>query len=465
MPVINILGPENRGVDSSGEPLKLGPQQIYSAVNCALRNGVVGSRPGFHYQPLGITGCFQGAAGYAPAFGISAESFAARSLSLVTCVGGVLRRNAVDPGGAVACNPEVIKAQDFGRGPVYLFQAENWLIAQSPGRNTHWWGGTGDATASPGMEPESLWTDPDVQVTRICPEKPEANIPDCDQFDCDPNACTLVIVEKRVLTGTTGFFRVTNSGFAEAHITAMASTPPGAVFTPPVLDIPAGTTRRVDVNVSGVVNLSTTGVTVSVDSSCGVGTLDFFIPPATPPPTCSTVVSDILALSNTTAQVSIQNNGSNPIENIFLTAADASSWLVTPSSMPLAPGAIGVFGIDGLGASLGGRQFVVSSNCAPTTGGTIPVHPDDPPDVCAFEVFVWPGDFSGDFKVTNLSTIPIEVSGIGASGDIVISHPLPETMMGPGDYLYVHYVSPSGTAMGQTITLVNSCEDDYEFDV
>jgi len=443
MPVITILGPQNQGVDMSGEPLALGPQQIRSAVNCAVRKGVIGNRPSFTYHKLGIKGCFQGATGYAPAYGISAASFAGRSASLVICAGGKLYRSTLD------CAPQLIPAQDFGKGSVHLFQAENWLIAQSPGRNTHWWDGKGPATPSPGMEPESQWTDPDVPVTRVCPVMPEADIPDCDKFPCDGGECTVVIENITLTDAAHGSFTVTNSGTQDVVVSAFDPQMSYGflTFDPPNFTVLAGTSLGVQFVASPGVDLGVTQITVNMPNTCGNAT--FVIGGTTPPGECELEITSVAGLSNTTAQVVIQNTGSSDISTINIASTDSLAWAFDP----LPPYALGVgqslaIGVDGLGTSLGNRQFSITSNCAATVSGVIPVTTD--PVECALTIVsaTLSSATSGSITIENTGSDPVhDIHVVAHNGDWTGTPDM--FSLDPGDTQVVTFSSMSDVRLTQ----------------
>jgi len=458
MAVIQILGPLNRGVDMTGEPLALGAQKIRSAVNCALRNGVIGSRPRFVYHPLGFSGCFQGATGYAPAFGLSAQSFAPRSASIVTCTGGVLRRSAAQPGGRVSCMPEVIEAQDFGRNAVHLYQAENFLIAQSSGRNTHWWDGLGPATASPGMEPEAQWTDPSVPVTRICPALPVANLPECDKFPCDGGECSIAIENLLVTGSSTASFTITNTGTVNVTIPGFEPQLSAGqlIFDPPNMTLLAGTSQGVQVLATGL-DLGVTQVTVNVPNSCG--NLQFYVGGTSPVGECILGLVSVTGLTNTTAQVVIQNAGDTDIPAVNIVSNDSHAWLFTPSpTYALAAGATLEVLIDGLGSSLGNEQFTVSSNCGASVGATIPVTSD--PVECELAVTGQTMIFDDHGTITIKNVGPSTVEGITIipnNGNPWVFDPEMPAILDPGEEVTFDVTCPGFDMRINGYVIVSDC--------
>jgi len=146
----NPLG--TAGVDMCQNPLALGAKKLAFACNLAFDEGVIRTRPGFRYHRLGASGVMQGAVHYSPSKGLSAMTFAPELSALVVVVGGnILIADATD--GRVSCLQRMCGTANFhGRGAVWLYQAENYLIAQNPQANTFFWDGTGCWQQSPGMK-------------------------------------------------------------------------------------------------------------------------------------------------------------------------------------------------------------------------------------------------------------------------------------------------------------------------
>lgn len=154
-------------------PLFLAGKKLHSAVNLAFEEGTVRTRPGIIYGPVVASGCFQGIGEYRPARGISSRAFGESGCSLLVVVDGTIYRDGCPTGPAVfACT-----------GPVFIYQAESYLIFQSPQSKTYWWNGT-ELVASPGMN-ESDWNDPTPQRTVIESETPVASIPACENITGD----------------------------------------------------------------------------------------------------------------------------------------------------------------------------------------------------------------------------------------------------------------------------------------
>jgi hypothetical protein len=128
-------------------------------VNLSTEDGVLRTRPGFHYHSLGIAGQFQGMSLFCPSLGLSVESFGHNGAQLATAVSGGIYLNGVTAN-SVGCNPMKLpgteETNDCGpedpkcRGDINLFQAENYLIVQNRQGSTYWWDGT-TLTPSPGM--------------------------------------------------------------------------------------------------------------------------------------------------------------------------------------------------------------------------------------------------------------------------------------------------------------------------
>lgn len=175
MPKITLFNAETVGVDMKTNPLFLGGKKLHSAVNLAFDEGTVKIRPGIIYDSAIASGCFQGAGEYRPARGISSRAFGNSGCSLFVVVDGALYRDGC-PTGFIpfACS-----------GPVFVYQAETYLIFQSPQTKTYWWNGT-TLIESPGMN-ESDWNDPATQRTVLEHTTPVANIPACENIDGDEN--------------------------------------------------------------------------------------------------------------------------------------------------------------------------------------------------------------------------------------------------------------------------------------
>ena len=150
-------------------PLLLGNKKLHSATNLIFDEGVIRTRPGFRYESLGASGQFQGACEYRPQEGISSESFSDIEAGTAVVADGALW---------FRCNQLSQRIFD-GAGSVHLYQAENYLVVQSPQTDTFWWDGYGDLVRSPGMQ-EQDWNDPEVPVQELEVVVPVADIPDCD---------------------------------------------------------------------------------------------------------------------------------------------------------------------------------------------------------------------------------------------------------------------------------------------
>lgn len=170
MPKITIFNAETVGVDMKTNPLFLSGKKLHSAVNLAFDEGTVRTRPGFAYRDTIASGCFQGAGEYRPARGISSRAFGESGCSLFVVVDGALYRDGCPTGFTpFSC-----------AGAVHVFQAEPYLIFQSPNTKTYWWDGT-TLVESKGMN-ESDWSDPATQQTILEHTTPVANIPVCEDI-------------------------------------------------------------------------------------------------------------------------------------------------------------------------------------------------------------------------------------------------------------------------------------------
>lgn len=156
MPTVNLITAETQGVDMQVNPLFLGREKVHSATNMTFEEGRLRTRPGFRYLPLELRGQFQGATLYSPSKGISFRPFAENVSALVTIVSGEAHVNDTTTG-CLSCEPKTICGTERFRcaGDVHLFQAENYLILQSPATNTYWWEGIGCAEESPGIAGET----------------------------------------------------------------------------------------------------------------------------------------------------------------------------------------------------------------------------------------------------------------------------------------------------------------------
>lgn len=137
---INLLQSGMQGVDLKSNPLSIGEKKkLRFAQNMVFEEGVLKSRPGIRYEDLCASGQFQGAADFQPTRGISYQPFGeGEGIALVV-------------NGSLYLNGEKLSGNIFKeKGPVNLFQAENYLIIQNTETSTYWWDG-GTLTESPGM--------------------------------------------------------------------------------------------------------------------------------------------------------------------------------------------------------------------------------------------------------------------------------------------------------------------------
>lgn len=153
VPRPSLTNPGVSGVDMLADPLTLGGK-LHAAVNLRFEEGALRTRPGFVYHRLNVSGQFQGSLHYSPSKGLSSRPFAAKNTALVVAVGGRLVMFDATTGW-LSCAPTVLPGSySFcDRGPVHLFQAENWMIVQNRSSNTLYWEGYGPLMESPGMGP------------------------------------------------------------------------------------------------------------------------------------------------------------------------------------------------------------------------------------------------------------------------------------------------------------------------
>jgi hypothetical protein len=197
MPRVNLVTVGTQGVDLRVNPLFVTNSRLRSAINLAFEEGVIRTRPGVFYESTGVRGKLKGVAEYRPAQGLSSQSFAADTHALVFVVDNTVYRK---PTGQLAC--EIHGNVDFDKSKqVWIFQAENYLILQSPESSTFWYDGV-ELTRSPGMI-ETDWYDTEAPWDEVHVRRPVSEHPDCGENPCvdDPNTCPATIVVINVLTG------------------------------------------------------------------------------------------------------------------------------------------------------------------------------------------------------------------------------------------------------------------------
>ena len=149
MAKVTLLQTGMSGVDMKANPSFLPPSKVASATNIQFDEGVIRTRPGAQHSCTGARGQMQGSTEYSPSRGISHMPFADPYTALVLAVGGNLTFNLVSCGEVGCCNTV---CGDLTPEEHYtLFQAENYLIGQSPRSNTFWWEGDECLTFSPGL--------------------------------------------------------------------------------------------------------------------------------------------------------------------------------------------------------------------------------------------------------------------------------------------------------------------------
>lgn len=177
MATVPLIPPGIRGIDGQADPLTLlGNRKLRHAVNLLFQDGVISTRPGFIYHPLGIQGQFQGTTLFCPSLGLSMESFGHNGAQLATAVSGGLYLNGVTSS-SVGCKPmKLAGTEETGgcipldpkcRGNVNLFQAENYLIVTNKAGPTYWWDGR-MLTPSPGMTADSEQDDVNHSHDNLC---------------------------------------------------------------------------------------------------------------------------------------------------------------------------------------------------------------------------------------------------------------------------------------------------------
>lgn len=153
---INVISVGMAGVDMKTNPLFLDSSNVQSATNLQFDEGVIKTRHGFEYHDLGTSGKYRGGAAYSPSRGLSHQPFADPIVSLVYGVDNTFYYNIMDCGEPMPPIELCGKNVDC-RDEVYLYQAENYLIAQSRQGATWWWEGSGCYTVSLGLSaPQEL---------------------------------------------------------------------------------------------------------------------------------------------------------------------------------------------------------------------------------------------------------------------------------------------------------------------
>lgn len=148
---LSIIQAGMAGVDMTTNPLFLPGERLAAATNMVFDEGVIKTRPGFRYHDLDVRGTFQGAAVYSPSRGLSHQPFADPYTALVLSVSGRLTYNLSQD--CYLDSPVEIKGEStLSEGDVHIYQAENYLIAQSPFSDTIWWEGVGSYSVSPGLD-------------------------------------------------------------------------------------------------------------------------------------------------------------------------------------------------------------------------------------------------------------------------------------------------------------------------
>ena len=157
----DIIAAGMAGVDMTTNPLFLPEDKLAGATNMVFKEGSIQTRPAFRYHEMGSSGQFQGACVYSPSRGLSHQPFADPHTALVTVVAGKLGYN-LSKDGYLDTLREIEGDFCLCQRDVHLYQAENYLIVQSPFYNTFWWEGYGPAIASPGLD-----ADPDTVKGRL----------------------------------------------------------------------------------------------------------------------------------------------------------------------------------------------------------------------------------------------------------------------------------------------------------
>ncbi len=139
------------GVDMQENAFLLPEGRVSSAINMKFQDGRITTRDGIYHHNLGINGQVKGNTVYSPSRGLSHKPFGDPVTALVLSVGDSIHYSLV-------CNGEFSKSNEIcgecnycGCESVNLYQAENYLIIQSPQHQTAWWEGSGCYVCSPGL--------------------------------------------------------------------------------------------------------------------------------------------------------------------------------------------------------------------------------------------------------------------------------------------------------------------------
>ncbi len=181
MAKINIINRSVTGVDMQSSPFNLGEGKLASATNMTFSEGVARTRPGFIHHDLKIDGHIQGATVYSPSRGLSHKPFASPLTALVIAAGGEFYYSLVcnsDFGKTTTINGECL---DTDCQSVNLYQAENYLIIQSPQTPTAWWEGHGAYVCSPGLGENGTIAERLTESNRITKELVGAQMDCCFQ--------------------------------------------------------------------------------------------------------------------------------------------------------------------------------------------------------------------------------------------------------------------------------------------
>lgn len=150
MPKQTIFNQLFNGVDMQANPLALPEGKVAEAINIKFQDGTIKVRDGIEHHNLGVRGQVQGAVVYSPARGLSHKPFSSPKTSVAFAVGGEVYYSLVSADefvpAAKICGEPLGECQ-----AVHLYQAENYLIIQSPLGNTAWWEGKGCYVCSPGF--------------------------------------------------------------------------------------------------------------------------------------------------------------------------------------------------------------------------------------------------------------------------------------------------------------------------
>lgn len=149
-----IIAQNISGVDMRSNPISMSPRKLRSATNLQISEGIVRTRPSIHYANLDVKGVFKGATCYTPSKGLSFKPFAEDLSGVAFVVDSSLYISSIGDDGCVKCSSFSVCSDtvtSYRNEPVFLYQAENYLIIQNESSNTCWFDGADCVVTSKGI--------------------------------------------------------------------------------------------------------------------------------------------------------------------------------------------------------------------------------------------------------------------------------------------------------------------------